>query len=56
VLRIVTEVFRQPDKGVALLQTPLGALQRGQALSTLTVLAGALLVLAAARMGRCRRE
>lgn len=51
-LRIATEVFRQPDTGVSLLPTPLGSLQRGQVLSTLTVIVGVTLVIAAARMAR----
>ncbi len=43
VMRIVTEGFRQPDEGVALL---LGALSRGQVLSIFMVLAGiAVLIL-----------
>ena len=37
VMRIVTERYRQPDEGVALL---FGALSRGQVLSILMVLAG----------------
>lgn len=40
VLRIGTELFRQPDAGVALLLTPLYDLSRGQVLSALTVVAG----------------
>ena len=37
VMRIATEYFREPDKGVALLSTPLGDLSRGQVLSLLMV-------------------
>ena len=42
VLRILTEFARQPDVGVAGLATPLGELSRGQVLSVLMVLAGAV--------------
>jgi phosphatidylglycerol:prolipoprotein diacylglycerol transferase len=44
-LRIVTEVFRQPDQGVALL----AGLSRGQVLSVLMVLAGIVLLWVCAR-------
>jgi prolipoprotein diacylglyceryltransferase len=41
VLRIVTELWRQPDEGVAL---TLGILSRGQTLSVLMILAGGMLL------------
>jgi len=44
ILRITTELFRQPDAGVALLPTPLGDLSRGQTLSVLMVLSGTVLI------------
>ena len=39
-MRIATEVVRQPDAGVKALLTPLGDLSRGQVLSVLMVLSG----------------
>jgi phosphatidylglycerol:prolipoprotein diacylglycerol transferase len=41
-MRIATEHFRVPDAGVALLQTPLGDLSRGQCLSVLMILVGVI--------------
>ncbi len=49
VLRMLSERFRQPDAGVALLATPLGDLSRGQVLSALMVLAGVVGLLIVAR-------
>lgn len=50
VLRICTEMFRQPDAGVAAWHTPLGDLSRGQLLSALMAVAGvACLVIASRR-------
>ena len=46
ILRIITELFREPDEGVSL---TLG-LSRGQVLSVLMLLAGALLVLVSAKI------
>ena len=40
VMRIISEVYRQPDAGVAQLCTPLGDLSRGQVLSVLMVVSG----------------
>jgi phosphatidylglycerol:prolipoprotein diacylglycerol transferase len=40
IMRIATEIFRQPDEGVALLPTPFGDLSRGQVLSVLMVVCG----------------
>ncbi len=51
VLRLVTEVFRQPDPGVRTWHTPLGDLSRGQLLSALMVIVGAACVVVA-----CRRD
>ena len=42
VMRILTEFVRQPDIGVAGLATPLGELSRGQVLSVLMTLIGAV--------------
>lgn len=50
ILRITTEVFRQPDAGVALLPTPWFDLSRGQVFSVIMVIAGiAMLVICARR-------
>ncbi len=40
VMRIATEIFRQPDEGVAVLSLSLGDLSRGQVLSMVMVAAG----------------
>ncbi len=40
VLRILTEAYRQPDAGVAVLTTPFGDLSRGQVLSVLMIVCG----------------
>jgi phosphatidylglycerol:prolipoprotein diacylglycerol transferase len=45
VLRVITEVFRQPDEGVALL----AGLSRGQALSVIMIVAGLVVVVLASR-------
>jgi phosphatidylglycerol:prolipoprotein diacylglycerol transferase len=42
VMRMLTEFIRQPDVGVAGLATPLGVLSRGQVLSALMIIAGAV--------------
>jgi phosphatidylglycerol:prolipoprotein diacylglycerol transferase len=49
VMRMVTEIFRQPDPGVSLLSTPFGELSRGQVLSVVIVVAGVVLTAACAR-------
>ncbi len=49
VMRIVTEFFRQPDEGVALLPTPFGDLSRGQVLSVAMVVCGILMAWVCAR-------
>ncbi|MBN1442274.1 MAG: prolipoprotein diacylglyceryl transferase [Planctomycetes bacterium] len=49
ILRIATEVFRQPDEGVALLPTPWFDLSRGQLLSILMVIAGIALIVYSVR-------
>ncbi len=49
ILRVVTEVFRQPDPGVAVLGTPLGDLSRGQQLSLLMIGCGLAMMIGCAR-------
>lgn len=49
ILRIFTEVYRQPDEGVDVLATPLGDLSRGQLLSVAMVVAGIAMVWLCAR-------
>ena len=49
VLRIATELVRQPDEGVAVLATPLGDLTRGQLLSIVMVIAGIVALVICAR-------
>jgi phosphatidylglycerol:prolipoprotein diacylglycerol transferase len=49
VFRIMTEVFRQPDPGVAALATPFGDLSRGQVLSAAMVAAGIVMAAVCAR-------
>ncbi len=49
VLRITTEVFRQPDQGVSLLPTPFGDLSRGQVLSVLMLVGGGVMMFMCAR-------
>ena len=49
VLRIATELVRQPDQGVAVLATPLGDLTRGQLLSIVMVIAGIVALVICAR-------
>ncbi|MHC4210185.1 MAG: prolipoprotein diacylglyceryl transferase [Planctomycetota bacterium] len=49
IMRILTEFARQPDVGVAGLATPLGELSRGQVLSALMTLIGAVGLLICAR-------
>jgi phosphatidylglycerol:prolipoprotein diacylglycerol transferase len=49
VLRIATEMFRQPDAGVPVLETPIGALSRGQVLSVLMIIAGLALIVVCQR-------
>ncbi len=49
VMRIATELVRQPDEGVAVLATPLGDLTRGQLLSLVMVIAGIVALVICAR-------
>jgi phosphatidylglycerol:prolipoprotein diacylglycerol transferase len=49
ILRVVTEIYRQPDAGVKTLSTPFGDLSRGQVLSVLMVVAGIIGLIIAAR-------
>ena len=48
-MRVATELFREPDEGVSVLSTPLGDLSRGQVLSVLMVVAGILVTTVCAR-------
>ncbi len=49
VMRIATEVWRQPDAGVVGLPMPWGEVSRGQVLSALMVLAGIVALIICAR-------
>lgn len=48
-MRVISELFRQPDEGVSVLATPLGDLSRGQLLSVAMIAAGAVALLICSR-------